>query len=401
MSELIQKNDNRMTIRLKLLTGASALALAVYVSSTASVHAEGADHPQLWIELGGQLSGLSDGQGTFSPVFPNSPARPSIFSPSQKFDGPPRFSIDEEGKLSFQPDGSDWIFSASVRYGRSSRNRHVHQQTQPQSFTKYYYNSYASYAGQPPGRHKHKNVRIPQNAKFADTLAQNSERHFVLDFQAGKDVGLGMFGGRDGSSVVSLGVRFAQFTSKSNIALKSDPDWQFYYKYNANAPNYGFTGTKFVLGSTYHANQASLRATRSFHGIGPSISWSASAPFAGGLQDGELTFDWGINAALLFGRQRAKVHHQTTGRYHPAKYQGHAYITSTNRPADQQRSRSVTVPNVGGFAGLSFSYSDAKLSLGYRADFFLNAVDGGIEARKSENRGFFGPFASISIGLGD
>ena len=33
MSELIQKNDNRATIRWKLLTGASALALTAYVSS--------------------------------------------------------------------------------------------------------------------------------------------------------------------------------------------------------------------------------------------------------------------------------------------------------------------------------------------------------------------------------
>ena len=55
--------------------------------------------------------------------------------------------------------------------------------------------------------------------------AQNDEHHLIVDFQAGKDVGLGMFGGKDGSSVFGLGVRFAQFSSKSNIALKSDPDW--------------------------------------------------------------------------------------------------------------------------------------------------------------------------------
>lgn len=41
-----------------------------------------------------------------------------------------------------------------------------------------------------------------------------------------------------------------------------------------------------------------------------------------------------------------------------------------------------------------------KLSLGYRADFFFGAIDGGIDARKSETVGFYGPFASIGIGLG-
>ena len=64
------------------------------------------------------------------------------------------------------------------------------------------------------------------------------------------------------------------------------------------------------------------------------------------------------------------------------------------------RSRSVVVPNVGGFAGISVRYSDAKLSLGYRGDFFFGAMDGGIDARDARNRSFHGPFATVSIGLG-
>ena len=66
----------------------------------------------------------------------------------------------------------------------------------------------------------------PVRARFADTQVRNSEQHTILDFQAGKDVGLGLFG-KDTSSTVSLGVRFAQFRDKANIALKSDPDWHF------------------------------------------------------------------------------------------------------------------------------------------------------------------------------
>jgi len=68
--------------------------------------------------------------------------------------------------------------------------------------------------------------------------------------------------------------------------------------------------------------------------------------------------------------------------------------------ADHDRSRSVVVPNVGGFAGLSFRYSNAKVSFGYRADFFFGAMDGGLDMARKENQGFYGPFASISIGLG-
>jgi hypothetical protein len=60
----------------------------------------------------------------------------------------------------------------------------------------------------------------------------------------------------------------------------------------------------------------------------------------------------------------------------------------------------VAVPNLGGFAGVSWRYQNAKVSFGYRADEFFGAMDGGLDKHKSENVGFFGPYANISIGLG-
>jgi hypothetical protein len=69
-------------------------------------------------------------------------------------------------------------------------------------------------------------------------------------------------------------------------------------------------------------------------------------------------------------------------------------------PVTRTRSRTVTIPNVGGFAGLSYRFSNARISAGYRADFFFGAKDGGIDAADRENLGFHGPFASISVGLG-
>jgi hypothetical protein len=55
---------------------------------------------------------------------------------------------------------------------------------------------------------------------------------------------------------------------------------------------------------------------------------------------------------------------------------------------------------LGGFAGISYIFPNARLNLGYRADFFFGAMDGGIDTRITETRGFFGPYAAISIGLG-
>ena len=107
-------------------------------------------------------------------------------------------------------------------------------------------------------------------------------------------------------------------------------------------------------------------------------------------------------------------HHQTTvrsyykhGSFADGKHKGgfieHAFATISTalhkQSAPFERTRAVTVPNIGGFAELSFRYSDAKISLGYRADFFFGAMDGGIDARKNENVGFNGPFATISIGF--
>ena len=392
MSELINKNDNRATIRWKLLTGASALALTAYVSSAGIARAEDASQPLVWIELGGQLSRLQDSEETFAPAFLS--MRPSIFAPPQNYEFAPRLGIDEFGQLTFRPESSDWVFSASVSYGRSTTARHVHAQTNPPPFVVHYY--YSSKL--------HTNYKYPRAAKFADTQSQNREAHLIVDFQAGKDVGLGLFGNSGGTSTLSVGVRFAQFRSKSNIALKSDPNWNFNYKYAPYALYLGFTNSKLVYGQHYQTNRASLLATRSFHGVGPSLSWNASVPFAGNSESGELQVDWGVNAALLFGRQKTKTQHHTSQLLHASS----GFFTNVGRttihqssPPPQTRSRNLTVPNIGASVGLSWRLQDFKMSLGYRADMFFGAIDGGIDTRKSENRGFFGPFASISVGLGD
>jgi len=148
-----------------------------------------------------------------------------------------------------------------------------------------------------------------------------------------------------------------------------------------------------------------MQATRSFQGVGPTVSWTGSTPLIGNRQDSELTFDWGANGALLFGRQKADVHHQGYGRYWP-KYaigiytQGVHLVYASQDTDGHRTARSIVVPNIGGFAGVSWRYANTKVSIGYRGDFFFNAMDVGIDERKSSNVGFYGPFATVSIGLG-
>jgi iron complex outermembrane receptor protein len=385
MRELTNIGAKNFQQHLWATVSAFALLGAVYGASVARAADNDADHPVLWIELGGEWSSLNEEQETLAPSL--MAGRPSNFFAPGSFQRLPLSSIDERGKLSFEPENSNWVFSASVQYGRSSSNRHVHQQSHPGPLYKHKYRS-----GLPAT-----NTYAPVAARFADTVVRNNESHFVVDFQAGKDVGLGMFG-RDSQSVFNLGIRFAQFSVTSNVALKSDPDFGFHYH-----SVFGFS----LVEQYYHSHQASLVAQRGFAGVGPSLSWNASLPFMGRAKTSELALDWGVNAAILFGRQKAQTHQQSAAEYHyrkPSYFRTNlgSRITTFQGPVtpDRTRNRTVTVPNIGGFAGLSFLYANAKLSFGYRADLFFHAMDGGIYTRKSGNVGFYGPFASVSVGLG-
>jgi hypothetical protein len=382
---LTNTQNSERRIRRYLLTTVSALALLTSVSTRGAKAADDdIDHPTIWIELGGQLEHVS-GQGDNFPVGflaanTDSPVLQGT-TPLQA-QNPPPFSFGEEGKISFQPQGSGSVFSAAVNYGRSSNFKHVDHQTNGVI-------GIANKSGVPTP-----NENLHGTDDFADTQEHRRESHAVLDFSVGKDVGLGMFG-RDASSTLSLGLRFAQFASNATFDVRARPNIQFKYAHITSHET-----LKLPHFNTYHNTG---QASRSFHGIGPSLSWNASAPFAGSSPSGELIFDWGANAALLFGRQRARVQHKETAHYFHLKYfpNYHPYSTVYQHPpAGHSGVRAVTVPNVGGFASASYRIENFKISLGYRADFFFGAIDGGIDAAKKENVGFYGPFASVSVGIG-
>ena len=128
-------------------------------------------------------------------------------------------------------------------------------------------------------------------APFSDTLVPHRESHAVIDFAVGKDVGLGMLG-PNGGSRFSAGIRLTEFSTKSTTSIYARPDVSFI---NAQATFYQYA----LNGQTEH----------NFHGVGPSLSWNASAALLGNADNGELTLDWGVNGAVLFGRQKADVQH--------------------------------------------------------------------------------------------
>jgi iron complex outermembrane receptor protein len=371
--------------------------------------------PPLWIEFGGQFAVLDNSQQKLA--LPFTPDYSGGQSPLQA-DKLPHFGFDEDATISYQPAESDWVFSGGIQFGRSNSFVHQHLQTNnkliPQNW------SLPTF-----GVHETQPLYPSEHVKFADTQTNQSESHAIIDFLIGKDVGLGMFG-LPGSSVVSGGVRVAQFISKQNINLHAEPDVQY-----PTAPITSFA-QKYQLdghaGIRFHDYAQTESRKESFHGLGPKLDWKASTPVAGDEQEGMLNFDWGASAAILFGRQKMAEHHQTVVKsYYLDKERAsdngkglgiqainftnpalncqsnHTLCPPTNQhtnPAAHARSRMVAVPNIGAFAGISWRYRNAKVSFGYRADEFFGAMDGGVDERKTYNQGFFGPFANISIGLG-
>ncbi len=347
MNELITTQENQMRIRRGLLATVSALAL---LGTVHRAKAADGDRPSVWIELSGQFAQQEVNQEAYVPAFL---AASPFVTPASDFERSSRASWDGEGKLSFKTDGG-WIFSAAVRYGKTSRNKTANHQTSHAS--RYYSGKYVG------GYDAYQLFR-----------SKASESHTILDFQAGKEVGLGVFG----DSLVSAGVRFAQFTASTHVTVQSQP---------ANINAYGY----------YHIFRAEFDAARHFNGVGPALSWTASTHLFGSPSSSNIALDWGVNGAFLFGSQRVSEEHQTTDNYKHA-YQ---YLNVSTAHGGGSRSKNVVVPNLGGFAGLSWRVPNAKVTFGYRADFFFNVMDGGIDTRKSEDLGFFGPFASVSVGLG-
>lgn len=376
MSELINTATKSGKLYRHLLSSASVLT---FLGLTSGAYASEANTPTVWIELGGQLARVDGISAPLVAPFAEKAAGSPIFEPISYLDAQrmPRFSYEGEGELTFIPQNFGWVFSAGIRYGRSNAGRDFQQQTPGQMV--------AVHITGTPGKYHTAYVH-----NFFGAQHRSSEAHTILDFQAGKDIGLGASGA---TSILSAGVRFAQFTSRTTLQIHARPDLQYQKSYLLPT----LLPQKYVSKPLFHAYTQTAHSERSFHGWGPSLSWSGSVPVTGHLQNGELDFDWGVNAAILFGRQRANVTHQTTGQYYG---DAHHYVSPYHNAAAPIRSRTVTVPNVGGFAAISYRLESFKMSMGYRTDVFIDAMDMGIDSPHKATISFHGPFAKISIGLG-
>ncbi len=384
MNELCNTTHAAAKIRKTLLATASALALATYVSLPEGAQAAGDDRPTVWVEGGFQFESVIGENDLFVPPL-DAPTRSTGLSSLTAIENTLGRTYGAEGSISFQPKSSDWVFTASGRYGRVQSARNVLSQkvvSGPQMKSSEVVDG------------AFVDVLVtPTFDAYARGVSSNSETHAIVDFQVGKDVGVGLFG-RGTELIISFGARYAQMSARSNAHSYAEPDPTFEQAYFAFGNVH-----KYAISIHAHHSAAFVARTDSLHALGPSLSMKNTTGLLGTVDDGQLALDWGVNAALLFGRQKAKTSHHSTVTYLRTP-DGIQHTTQVYPAVTRTRSRMVTIPNIGGFAGLSYRFSRAKISAGYRADFFFGAKDSGLETRSTTDIGFHGPYATISIGLG-
>ena len=381
MSEL-HNTTSAAKIRQTLLATTSAFVLAAY-GWLPEAQAADTGRPTVWIEGGWHFESVTGDADTFAPPL-DAETRATGLPSLTAIENSLGRTYGAEGSISFQPNGSDWVFTASARYGRTQTTRRLINQK--------------TIVGPPLKQAVVQSGVIgletlnPTFPAYATHSIKNSEAHAIADFQVGKDVGIGLFG-RGTDSIISIGARYAQMNARSKGNSYANPDARFEQGEFVFGPIH-----KYYIQIFNHRSAASMERTDNLHALGPLLSLKNTTGLLGTVDGGQIALDWGVNAALLFGRQKAKTSHHSTVRY----YAGKTAMRSvhTYAPVTRTRSRMVTISNVGGFAGLSYRFPNAKLSAGYRADFFFGARDGGIETRSTTDVGFHGPYATISIGLG-
>jgi hypothetical protein len=373
MNELCNTTNQAAKIRKTLFTTASALAFAAYGGNA---QAADNDRPTVWIEGGWHFESVTGESDPFVPpldAYNRANGLASFVTLEQQLGR----TYGGEGSISFQPKGSDWVLTVSGRYGRVHTVRRFLDKK----------------AISAPGPLKDwiRGTIIPTTNLYAEGSVSNSESHAILDFQVGKDIGIGFLGhGTD--SIISFGARYAQMSAKSKGNIDAHPDAVFEQRTINILGN-----QKYRIYTPGHGSVSSENRADSLRALGPSISMKNTTGLLGTVDDGQLALDWGVNAAVLFGRQKANISHQSTVIIKNGHYTG-AVIPYPH--VTRSRSRTVTIPNIGGFAGLSFRFINAKISAGYRADFFFGAKDSGLDTRNTSDVGFHGPYATISIGLG-
>ncbi|MBI1260336.1 MAG: hypothetical protein GC184_01290 [Rhizobiales bacterium] len=239
----------------------------------------------------------------------------------------PRNGYQGSAKATYQPPLSPFSYAMAMRIGRGHQAAKTFSDTHPTTFSTF-----------------NQNVDATERST-----------HFVVDFEVGKDIGIGLFG--SGTTTLGGGLRYAHFDSETR-------------------------GT-FATSEKY-TNAGSFNLSRYSDLAGPRFFARSTSPFNGMM--GREGFSLGLSAGVgvLFGEQSAENDVTVTS----------GSIVS-HRPFS--RSKHVAVPVLDGSAQLNWDMPHAPLKLmaGYRYDAAYGAVDAGYLDADRQNSVQHGPFLGI------
>ncbi|HEX5776249.1 MAG TPA: TonB-dependent receptor [Caulobacteraceae bacterium] len=228
----------------------------------------------------------------------------------------------------------------------------------------------------------------PHNWIRAD--ATDHEEQLLVDFDIGRDVGLGA--GIESS--ISAGLRYAEITSRTRLNMTGVPDWE--------VPDEWVRGFLWQPSSrTYY--DTDVTAEREFKGFGPTLAWDSSKALFGDNRTGRVNADWSVSGGVLFGKQKTSVEGEEIASLYEGKY-GERTPQPVSGPTaisvSDSRSKSATVPVLGAALGLSYEIQRVKISGGYRWERYFDVLDVGADEPKDADRTIDGPYLKISVGFG-
>lgn len=207
--------------------------------------------------------------------------------------------------IGYQPALSPWDFAAFARYTETRRMRN-------DNFIGYAICSFSGVSGPCP------------NGIVGAT--KNRESHLTLDFQVGRDLGIG--GGPGTSLKATAGLRYANFQSTT-------------------------TGTFFTASPFGFASAYPFKARSAMEGFGPRLGLEGKAALGGGLG-----LEYGAGVFGLFANEQFS---ETPGLFVVPQF-------VTGR-------KNAFVPGLDGSAAVTYAVTaNTTLSLGYHAEFYSGAM---------------------------
>lgn len=286
----------------------------------------------LWVELGGQYT-FDDSSDTQDI---------GAFGVSPKIHPGDGYAVN--GKITYQPEGSPLSYAVGVRYGR----------TRSRGLSGSYYSSTGD--GQYYSASGHESIKLT---------------HTVVDFEIGKDVGVGMFGSH-ATTTVGVGLRYAHLTTS--------------------------TRGSFVTASKYASGSGTFGTKRTSDMVGPRLFFKVSAPLPGSLGSDGLSVSAGAGGGVLYGRNKVTANLDRTTHYFSSDGDG---TTTRSNHYGFSRSKNKFAPTADGFAQLNWKLPSAPLtvSAGYRFDGVFMGLDGGYTSNHQINIIDSGPYLSMVFKL--